>query len=296
MDAIYEWFENTDPVVGALVATTFTWLVTALGASLVFFFKGMNRKLLDGMLGFTGGVMVAASLWSLIIPALNMGEEKVMKTLVAANPDVPKDDLVVSIGSKLDILWPVLIGFLLGAGFLFALDKLLPHLHINFKESEAEGPKTDWHRTTLLVLAITLHNIPEGLAVGVLFGGVAAGIPEATISGAVILAIGIGIQNFPEGIAVSMPLRRQGVSRWKSFWYGQLSAIVEPVAGVVGALAVTVFEPALPYALAFAAGAMIFVVVEEVIPETQRGGNTDIATISFIIGFIVMMTLDVALG
>lgn len=296
MDAIYEWFENTDPVVGALVATTFTWLVTALGASLVFFFKGMNRKLLDGMLGFTGGVMVAASLWSLIIPALNMGEEKVMKTLAAANPDVPKDDLVVSIGSKLDILWPVLIGFLLGAGFLFALDKLLPHLHINFKESEAEGPKTDWHRTTLLVLAITLHNIPEGLAVGVLFGGVAAGIPEATISGAVILAIGIGIQNFPEGIAVSMPLRRQGVSRWKSFWYGQLSAIVEPVAGVVGALAVTVFEPALPYALAFAAGAMIFVVVEEVIPETQRGGNTDIATISFIIGFIVMMTLDVALG
>ena len=189
---------------------------------------------------------------------------------------------------------PASIGFGLGALFIFSLDKVLPHIHINFKESE--GIKTPWHKTTLLVLAITLHNIPEGLAVGVLFGGVAAGIPEASIAGAVALAIGIGIQNFPEGIAVSMPMRRQGVSRFKSFWYGQLSAIVEPIAAVIGALAVTFFTPILPYALAFAAGAMIFVVVEEVIPETQQDRYTDIATLGFIGGFIVMMSLDVALG
>ncbi len=189
---------------------------------------------------------------------------------------------------------PAAIGFALGALFLFGLDKLLPHIHINFKESE--GIKTPWQKTTLLVLAITLHNIPEGLAVGVLFGGVAAGFPEASIAGAVVLALGIGIQNFPEGIAVSMPLRRQGLSRFKSFWYGQLSAVVEPVAAVIGAVAVTFFTPILPYALAFAAGAMIFVVVEEVIPETQQDKYTDIATLGFIGGFLVMMTLDVALG
>src|SRR5690606_36977087 len=182
----------------------------------------------------------------------------------------------------------------LGAMFLFGLDKLMPHLHINFKQ--AEGVKTPWQRTTLLTLAITLHNIPEGLAVGVLFGGVAAGIPQASIAGAVTLAIGIGIQNFPEGIAVAMPLRRMGASRRKSFMYGQASAIVEPIAGVLGAVAVTSFTPILPYALAFAAGAMIYVVVEEVIPETQQDKNTDIATLGFIGGFIVMMSLDVALG
>ena len=244
---------------------------TALGASLVFFVKGMNRALLDGLLGFTGGVMVAASFWSLLAPGIEMS---------------PGEGFIKVI--------PAAIGFGMGALFIFALDKVLPHIHINFKESE--GIKTPWHRTTLLVLAITLHNIPEGLAVGVLFGGVAAGIPEASIAGAVALAIGIGIQNFPEGIAVSMPMRRQGVSRFKSFWYGQLSAIVEPVAAVLGALAVTFFTPILPYALAFAAGAMIFVVVEEVIPETQQDRYTDIATLGFIGGFIVMMTLDVALG
>ena len=176
------------------------------------------------------------------------------------------------------------------------MDKVLPHLHINFKEEDAEGIKTPWRRTTLLTLAITLHNIPEGLAVGVLFGGVAAGIPEASVAGAVILAFGIGLQNFPEGIAVAMPLRRSGISRFKSFWYGQLSAIVEPIAAVIGALAVTFFTPILPYALAFAAGAMIFVVVEEVIPETQLDKYTDIATLGFIGGFIIMMMLDVALG
>jgi ZIP family zinc transporter len=270
-DTIIGYFESIDPILAALFATTFTWLLTAFGASFVFFFKTMNRMVLDGMLGFTGGVMVAASYWSLLAPAIAMSE-----------------------GEGFAKVLPAAIGFLLGALFLFGLDKTLPHLHINFKETE--GIKSPWQRTTLLVLAITLHNIPEGLAVGVLFGGVAAGIPEASIAGAVTLAIGIGIQNFPEGIAVSMPLRRMGMSRWKSFMYGQSSAIVEPIAGVIGAVAVTFFTPLLPYALAFAAGAMIFVVVEEVIPETQQDKNTDIATLGFIGGFIVMMTLDVALG
>ena len=271
MDKILTFFESLDPIMAAFIATLFTWGLTALGASLVFFVKTMNRTVLDGMLGFTGGVMVAASFWSLLAPGIEMSEgEGFVKVIPAA------------------------VGFGLGAIFIFSLDKVLPHLHINFKESE--GIKTPWHRTTLLVLAITLHNIPEGLAVGVLFGGVAAGIPEASLSGAVALALGIGIQNFPEGIAVSMPMRRQGASRFKSFWYGQMSAIVEPVAAVLGAVAVTFFTPILPYALAFAAGAMIFVVVEEVIPETQLENNTDIATLGFIFGFIVMMTLDVALG
>ncbi|WP_353079337.1 ZIP family metal transporter [Flavobacterium sp.] len=268
---LIKYLEGIDPILAAFYATMFTWLVTAAGASLVFFFKTMNRAVLDGMLGFTGGVMVAASYWSLLAPAIEMSEgEGFTKVIPAAS------------------------GFLMGALFLFALDKTLPHLHINFKETE--GIKSPWQRTTLLVLAITLHNIPEGLAVGVLFGGVAAGIPEASIAGAVTLAIGIGIQNFPEGIAVSMPLRRMGMSRKKSFMYGQSSAIVEPIAGVLGAVAVTFFTPILPYALAFAAGAMIFVVVEEVIPETQQDKNTDIATLGFIAGFIVMMSLDVALG
>jgi ZIP family zinc transporter len=268
---VVEFFIKIDPVLAAFLATVFTWFLTALGASLVFFFKNMNRVVLDGMLGFTGGVMVAASYWSLLAPAIEMSSgEGFVKVIPAAT------------------------GFVLGAIFLFGLDKILPHLHINFKETE--GVKSPWQRTTLLVLAITLHNIPEGLAVGVLFGGVAAGIPQATIAGAITLAIGIGIQNFPEGIAVSMPLRRMGMSRWKSFMYGQSSALVEPVAAVVGALAVTFFTPILPYALAFAAGAMIFVVVEEVIPETQQDNNTDIATLGFIGGFVVMMTLDVALG
>lgn len=270
-DAIIEYFESISPILAALYATLFTWGVTALGAAFVFFFKNMNRTLLDGMLGFTGGVMIAASYWSLLAPAIEMSNgEGVMKIV------------------------PVATGFILGAMFLFGLDKLMPHLHINFKQ--AEGVKTPWQRTTLLTLAITLHNIPEGLAVGVLFGGVAAGIPEATIAGAVTLAIGIGIQNFPEGIAVAMPLRRMGLSRTKSFMYGQASAIVEPIFGVLGALAVTFFTPILPYALAFAAAAMIYVVIEEVVPETQQSGNTDIATLGFVAGFVLMMSLDVLLG
>jgi ZIP family zinc transporter len=271
IDQVVAYFETIDPILAALYATTFTWALTAAGASLVFFFKSMNRAVLDGMLGFTGGVMVAASFWSLLAPAIDM-----------------------SPGEGFEKVMPAAIGFFLGALFLFGLDKVLPHIHINFKE--AEGIKTPWHKTTLLVLAITLHNIPEGLAVGVLFGGVAAGFDGATIGGAVALAIGIGLQNFPEGFAVAMPLRRQGVSRRKSFWYGQLSAVVEPIAGVLGAWAVMSFEPILPYALAFAAGAMIFVVIEEVVPETQQDKYTDIATMGFIGGFIIMMSMDVALG
>ena len=223
LESIIEFFKSTNPVLGAFFATLFTWGITALGASLVFFVKVLNRALLDGLLGFTGGVMVAASFWSLLAPGIEMSSgEGILKVLPAA------------------------LGFGFGALFIFGLDKILPHIHINFKESE--GIKTPWHRTTLLVLAITLHNIPEGLAVGVLFGGVADGVPEASITGAVALALGIGIQNFPEGIAVSMPMRRQGISRFKSFWYGQLSAIVEPFAAIFGALAVTFFTPILPYA------------------------------------------------
>ncbi|HRE51272.1 MAG TPA: ZIP family metal transporter [Flavitalea sp.] len=271
IESVIRFLESINPIIAALYATIFTWLVTAAGASFVFFFKTMNRSVLDGMLGFTGGVMVAASIWSLLIPAIDMSN----------------GEGFVKVG-------PAVIGFLIGAAFLYSLDKLLPHMHANFKQ--VEGVKSPWQKTTLLILAITLHNIPEGLAVGVLFGGVAAGIPEATIAGAVGLAIGIGLQNFPEGIAVSMPLRRMGISRKKSFFYGQLSAVVEPIAGVLGALSVVFFTPILPYALAFAAGAMIFVVVEEVIPEAQQNKNSDVATLGFIAGFIVMMTLDVALG
>ena len=269
-------FAKVHPILSAFYASVFTWGLTALGASLVFFFKKANRAVLDGMLGFTGGVMVAASFWSLLAPAIEN-----------------------SAGEGFVKVFPAAIGFAIGALSLFGMDKVMPHLHINFKKEEAEGIKTKWHKTTLLVLAITLHNIPEGLAVGVLFGAAATmvGVEQTEmIIAAISLAIGIGIQNFPEGFAVSMPIRRQGVSRLKSFWYGQLSAIVEPVAAVLGAVAVAFFTPILPYALAFAAGAMIFVVVEEVIPETQRDQYTDIATLGFIGGFIVMMSLDVGLG
>tara|TARA_Y100000589_G_scaffold39903_1_gene33437 strand:+ start:25872 stop:26696 length:825 start_codon:yes stop_codon:yes gene_type:complete len=274
MNSIIDYFESIDPVLAAFYATIFTWFLTAAGAGLVFFFKTMHRGVLDAMLGFTGGVMVAASFWSLLNPAIEMSEKMYPS-----------------------ISWmPAAVGFFLGAIFLFGLDKFLPHLHINFKESEKEGVKTQWHKTTLLVLAITLHNIPEGLAVGVLFGAAGLGIDGATIAGAVALAIGIGIQNFPEGFAVAMPLRRHGVSRLKSFYYGQLSAIVEPVFAVLGAIAVLYMEPILPFALSFAAGAMIYVVVEEVIPETQRDKYTDLAVLGFIGGFLIMMILDVGLS
>ena len=267
------WFAELNPILQALMATLFTWFVTALGAGLVFFFKTINRKVLDAMLGFAAGVMIAASYWSLLAPAIEMAEE-----------------------SNLPAWVPATTGFLLGGFFLWTADKILPHLHLGFPMAEAEGLKTSWQRSVLLVLAITLHNIPEGLAVGVAFGALASDIPSATLAGAMALALGIGIQNFPEGAAVSVPLRREGFSRLKSFWYGQLSGVVEPVAGVIGAAAVIFIKPILPYALAFAAGAMIYVVVEELIPESQLKKNTDVATIGAMLGFAVMMTLDVALG
>jgi len=270
---IIGWLSQFSPIVQALLGTLFTWFVTALGAAMVFTTREPSRKLLDGMLGFAAGVMIAASYWSLLAPAIEMSE-----------------------GGSLPTWVPATVGFLLGAFFLRGLDLILPHLHLFEPIEAAEGIKTNWHRSTLLVLAITLHNIPEGLAVGVAFGAVAAGMPSATIAGAVALAIGIGLQNFPEGLAVSMPLRRAQLSRAKAFWYGQLSGVVEPMAGVAGAALVLVAKPILPYALAFAAGAMIFVVVEEVIPESQKGGHAHTATMGSMIGFAAMMVLDVALG
>ena len=268
-----EWFVEQNPIIQALLATLFTWGVTALGAAGVFVARSPSRRTMDIMLGFAAGVMIAASFWSLLAPAIEMGE-----------------------GGPLPAWVPAAVGFLLGAIFLRIVDKILPHLHMYAPVSEAEGIKTSWQRSVLLVMAITIHNIPEGLAVGVAFGAVAADLPSASLASAIALAIGIGIQNFPEGFAVSMPLRREGMSRGKAFWYGQASGVVEPIAGVVGAALVIIAQPILPYALSFAAGAMIFVVVEELIPESQSGGFADAATMGAIGGFTVMMILDVALG
>jgi ZIP family zinc transporter len=262
-----------NPIFLALIGTLFTWLLTALGAAMVFFFKSINKKVLNAMLGFAAGVMIAASFWSLLKPAIEMEEES---------------------GG---IAWvPALVGFLAGGAFLFLIDRILPHLHLGLSTDKAEGIKTSWQRSVLLILAITLHNIPEGLAVGVAFGALTENPNVAVLGGAIALAIGIGLQNFPEGAAVSIPLRREGFSRFKGFWYGQLSGIVEPIAGVLGALLVLLIKPLLPYALSFAAGAMIFVVVEELIPESQMGQETDMSTVGALAGFAIMMLLDVALG
>ena len=277
---IYKWFINQSPIVQALIGGLFTWGLTALGASLVFFFKTSNRKVLDMCLGFTGGVMIAASFWSLLSPAIAAVEKQ--------------QELGIT---NLPVWFAPAVGFLLGALFLYYLDKKIPHLHLFEPVENAEGPKTDLKKTELLVLAIALHNIPEGLAVGVAFGALAHGMDIGIeIGGAIALAIGMGIQNAPEGFAVSMPLRRQGFSKLKSWQWGQMSAIVEPIFAVIGAAIVMLVYPILPYALAFAAGAMIFIVIEEVVPESQRGGNTDIASLGLIGGFIIMMCLDVALG
>lgn len=265
--------QDLHPVLQALLATLFTWGLTAIGAAVVFFTNKVDRKLLDAMLGFAAGVMIAASYWSLLAPAIEMSQEGALPAWI-----------------------PAVSGFLLGGLFLWGMDKLLPHLHPGFPLVEAEGISTTWRRSVLLMLAVTLHNIPEGLAVGVAFGAIAAGMPSATLAGASALALGIGLQNLPEGLAISMPLRGEGMSRLKSFWYGQLSAVVEPVAGVVGAAAVLLARPILPYALSFAAGAMIFVVVEELVPTSHEAGNRDLATMAAMIGFGVMMVLDVALG
>jgi len=270
---LVDWFANLNPILQALLATLFTWGLTALGASTVFFFKQVNRTVLDGMLGFAAGVMIAASYWSLLAPAIEMAE----RTSVPA--------------------WiPAAVGFLLGGAFLWGVDAVLPHLHMGQPLEEAEGISTTWRRSVLLVLAITMHNIPEGLAVGVAFGALSSELGGASLAGAVVLALGIGLQNFPEGMAVSVPLRREELSRGRAFWYGQLSGMVEPIAGVVGAAAVLLIHPILPYALAFAAGAMIYVVVEELIPESQLESITDVATVGAMLGFTVMMVLDVALG
>ncbi|RQV98360.1 ZIP family metal transporter [bacterium] len=269
-----EFLEGFDPIVQTLFGTGFTWFMTALGAAVVFFARDLPRKVLDGALGFAAGVMIAASYWSLLAPAIEMAEET----------------------SSFPAWLPAVTGFLLGGVFLRLVDYVLPHLHLGEPIENAEGIKTHWRRSTLLVLAITLHNIPEGLAVGVAFGAAAAGMESSSLAAAVALALGIGIQNLPEGTAVSIPLRRAGMSRLKSFWYGQLSGLPEPIAGVIGAYIVVSSQAILPYALAFAAGAMIFVVAEEVIPESQAGGNADVATGGVMIGFAVMMLLDVALG
>ena len=270
---MFDFLLSLHPVWQAFLAALFTWGMTALGAGAVYLQETPGRKTLDAMLGFAAGVMIAASFWSLLAPALEMAE-----------------------GAAVPAWLTVAFGFLCGGGFLRLIDKFLPHLHLNFPMSQAEGIETSWRRSTLLVLAITIHNIPEGLAVGVAFGAVGAGFPEASLAGAIALAMGIGIQNFPEGLAVSVPLRRDGFSRHRSFMIGQFSGLVEVFAAVLGALLVVVARPILPFSLAFAAGAMIFVVVEEVIPEAQQGNNTDIATFGTMLGFSVMMMLDVALG
>lgn len=274
MEFVRNFLEQFSPPLQALIATLFTWSVTALGASMVFFFKSVPLKVLDAMLGMAAGVMIAASFWSLLAPSIEMAAE------ISAMPE----------------WFPALTGFVTGAFFIAGIDQLLPHLHLGEELGRAEGIPTSWRRSVLLVLAITLHNIPEGLAVGVAFGAVVHNLPAASIGGAMALALGIGLQNFPEGTAVSIPLRREGFTRWRAFLYGQASGVVEPVFGLLGALAVMTLRPVLPYALAFAAGAMIFVVVEELIPEAHRRGNADLVSLSVIGGFSIMMVLDVALG
>ena len=268
-----EWFGELSPVFQAFLATCFTWLVTAGGAGVVIFFKEVSQRLLDAALGFAAGVMIAASFWSLLAPAIEMA------------------------GASGSPAWiPAAVGFLLGGAFLKLVDRLLPHLHLGLPIDQAEGIKTNWQRTVLLVLAVTIHNVPEGLAVGVAFGAAGAGLPSASLAGAVALALGIGIQNFPEGVAVTVPLRREGLSIGKSFFYGQLSGFVEVISGIIGAYLVLTIQALLPYALSFAAGAMIYVVIEELIPESQKDVSTDVATLGAMLGFTIMMILDVALG
>lgn len=262
----------------AFLATLLTWALTAIGAALVFFFKEINQKVLNTMLGFAAGVMIAASFWSLLAPAIERAE--------ASGGPIPP--------------WAVAgIGFFLGTVFLWLSDKLIPENFLKEKELQGQVGKNNLRHSVLLVLSITLHNIPEGLAVGVAFGAVANAVnPDAALVSAWAVAIGIGLQNLPEGAAVSIPLRRAGLSRTKSFVYGQASGIVEPIAGLIGAAMVMYMEPILPYALAFAAGAMIYVVVEELIPEAQSFSNhkEHFATFGCIFGFMLMMILDVALG
>ncbi|MBM7642650.1 ZIP family metal transporter [Streptococcus loxodontisalivarius] len=272
-----EWLTSQNPVLLAFLAGLFTWACTALGAAIVFFFKRISRRLLDTMMGFAAGVMIAASFWSLLAPAIEYAE--------------------ADYGS---LAWlPVAIGFLVGGFSLRLIDAIVPHLHLGKNKSEAEGlhPKS-LSKTMLLFLAITIHNFPEGLAVGVTFGALASSghSSSSALVAALGLAIGIGLQNIPEGAALSIPIRAEGKSRKSAFFWGAMSAIVEPIGAVLGAALVMWMLAIIPYALAFAAGAMIFVVVEELIPESQTNGNTDIATMGLMIGFVIMMVMDVALG
>lgn len=273
LDATIDAFGQLDAVRQAFVASIFTWGMTALGAGVVFVTRSPGERLLAGSLGFAAGVMAAASFWSLLAPAIALADEMGYVSWV-----------------------PAAVGFLAGGAALRVADAILPHLHPFASAGEVEGLSTSWRRAILLVLAITLHNVPEGLAVGVAFGAVEAGFGSASFGAAIALAIGIGLQNCPEGTAVAVPLRAEGVSRGKSFWYGQLSAVVEPIAAVLGALAVTAIRPLLPFALAFAAGGMFYVVIEEVIPDAERSGHSDIATVCAMVGFTLMMALDVALS
>ncbi len=262
---------NVIHVIQALIAGIFTWFMTALGASTIFLAKDINRKFLDVMLGFAAGIMIAAIFWSMLAPAV----------YIAAQRNI--------------MPWfPAAVGFLAGGIFLRILDKFLPHLQLDSPIEKAEGVKTSWQRTTLLTLAMALHNLPEGLAIGVAFGAITLGNSSTALPAAIALTIGMGIQDVPEGMAVAMPLRREGLSRFKSFWYGQLSGIVEPIGAVIGAAAVILTNSLLPYALAFAAGAMFFIVIEEIVPESQSGGYGDLATMGTIVGFVIMMILDVA--
>lgn len=267
-------FLELHPILQAFIAGLFTWAMTALGAAVVLGTKKINRKAMDMMLGFSAGVMLAASFWSLLMPGIEMAKQ------IGLNP------------------WlTAAIGFMSGGIFMRIFDRLLPHIHPGLFNGKPEGIHTSWRRSVLLVLAITLHNIPEGLALGVSFGAVGSGAKFATIGGAVALMLGIGLQDIPEGTAVSIPLRREGLSRWKSFWMGQLSGVVEPIAAVLGAIFVLQMNSILPYALCFSAGAMVFVVIEELIPESQREEkHIDIVTMATLVGFCVMMILDVALG
>ncbi len=266
---IVDKFLTLSPVLQALVATLFTWTITALGAATVYMTRNVGTRFLNAMLGFASGVMIAAAYWSLLAPSVELSR-----------------------GGALPVWFPPMVGFLLGGLVLWIIDRLLPHLHLGFPEADIEGLPTSWKRSTLLMLAVTLHNIPEGLAVGVAFGASASGLHIVSTASAIALAVGIGIQNFPEGMAISLPLRREGMSMGKSFWYGQLSGMVEPLAGLVGAAAVIAITPILPYAMSFAAGAMFYVVVEELIPECQREGNTNLPTAAAMMGFAVMMILE----
>lgn len=255
-----------------VIGLAIPFLGTTLGSAMVFFMrKEMNAKFQKILLGFAAGVMVAASVWSLLIPSLTLSSNYGVWKVV-----------------------PALVGFLLGIGFLWGIDVGTPHLHLNSRKPE--GPKTNLSKTSMMMLAVTIHNIPEGMAPGIVFAGVLAHNPSLTMAGAFSLAIGIAIQNFPEGAIISMPLRSQGATKWKAFWMGTLSGAVEPIGAILMLLMLNLLTPVLPYFLSFAAGAMIYVVVEELIPEAQEGEHSNLATVGFAVGFALMMVLDVMLG